>query len=98
MGSRGLKVAVAALMMSARLVAAQQPGGLPPGAHGQKMMRDSVGMMRMMDSLDARLDTLVTRMNKATGDRKVGAMADVINELVAQRRRVHKHMRGMMGP
>jgi hypothetical protein len=35
-------------------------------------------------------------MNRATGNRKVTAMADVINELVAQRKVMHDHMRQMM--
>jgi hypothetical protein len=52
--------------------------------------------MRMVDSLNARLDTLVSRMNRATGNRKVTAMVDVINELVAQRKAMHEHMRQMM--
>jgi hypothetical protein len=52
--------------------------------------------LQMMDSLNARLDTLVSRMNRATGNRKVTAMADVINELVAQRKVMHEHMRQMM--
>ena len=60
-------------------------GRLAPRAH-----------VRMMDSLDARLDTLVSRMNRAKGDRKVTAMADVINELVTQRKATHAHMRQMM--
>jgi hypothetical protein len=52
--------------------------------------------MQMMDSLNARLDTLVSRMNQASGNRKVTAMAEVINELVAQRRIMHARMRQMM--
>jgi hypothetical protein len=52
--------------------------------------------MRMMDSLNTRLDSLVARMNAATGEAKVPAMADVINELVAQRRAMHTRMGGMM--
>jgi hypothetical protein len=62
-------------------------------------MMDAEGMavrMQMMDSLNARLDTLVSRMNRATGSRKVTAMAEVINELVAQRQVMHQHMRRMM--
>ena len=57
------------------------------------MPRDSMTMMRM-DSLDRRLDSLVGVMNQAKGDRKVTAMAAVINELVDQR----KAMRRRMGP
>jgi len=52
----------------------------------------------MMDSADARLDRLVSTMNKATGSRKVQAMAAVINELVAQRKTMRTHARHMMGP
>jgi hypothetical protein len=55
--------------------------------------------MSMMDSADARLDRLVSTMNKTTGGRKVQAMAAVINELVAQRKTMRTHARQMMmGP
>lgn len=53
--------------------------------------------MQMMDSLNARLDSLVARMNRATGDRKVAAMAGVINEMVAQRKAMQARMHKMMG-
>ena len=89
----------AALALSAQVSAAQQPG-LPqpperrPG--GMTGMSEMAEQMRMMDSLNARLDTLVRRMNRATGNKKVTAMADVINELVAQRKAMQEHMRQMM--
>ncbi|MGH7497747.1 MAG: response regulator [Gemmatimonadales bacterium] len=35
-------------------------------------------------------------MNRATGDEKMAAMAGAINELVAQRKTMQQHMRGMM--
>ncbi|HEU5171309.1 MAG TPA: hypothetical protein VFU46_12265 [Gemmatimonadales bacterium] len=89
---------MAALVLSAQVSAAQQPG--PPQPPGRPTgMMGGPGMaqhMQMMDSLNARLDTLVSRMNQATGNRKVTAMADVINELVAQRKAMHEHMRRMM--
>ena len=77
---------------------------LTPAASAQQprdsmRVRDESGMaqMRMMrDSTDARLDSLVRAMNSATGDRKVQAMAGVINELVNERRMMHQHMREMM--
>lgn len=78
-----------ALTLGAHSLAAQQPDG----------MMGSPGMaahMQAMDSLNARLDTLASRMNRASGSRKVAAMADVINELVAQRRTMQSHMREMM--
>ena len=49
----------------------------------------------MMDSLNRRIDSLVDRMNRAGGNQKVAAMAAVINELVAQRKAMHSHMRQM---
>jgi uncharacterized coiled-coil protein SlyX len=94
-----LTAALAALALSASSAATQQP--TPP----QRPDRQPSGMMvpdgmaarmHMMDSLNARLDTLVSRMNRATGNRKVTAMAEVINELVAQRKAMHEHMRRMM--
>ena len=83
--------ALAALALTAQ-VSAQQPG--PPG--GMTGMPGMAEHMRMMDSLNVHLDTLVNRMNRATGNKKVTAMADVINELVAQRRAMQGHMREMM--
>lgn len=54
--------------------------------------------MHMMDSLNTRLDSLVARMNDATGGRKVAAMAEVINEMVAQRKAMQERMlHQMMG-
>jgi succinylglutamate desuccinylase len=60
------------------------------------MMQNMQQHMRMMDSANARLDSLVHRMNRASGNAKVAAMAQVINELVAQRRSMQTHMRQMM--
>jgi hypothetical protein len=54
---------------------------------------------REMDSLDARLDSLVNRMNRSTGNARMEAMAAVLTELVAQRRAMRTHHREMMdGP
>ena len=52
--------------------------------------------MMMMDSLNHRLDSLVDRMNRASGNQKVQAMAAVINELVAQRKAMQDRMHQMM--
>jgi hypothetical protein len=94
-----LTAALAGLALSASAAAAQQttpphrPDRQPGGMMGAEAM---AAQMRVMDSLNARLDTLVSRMNRATGNRKVPAMAEVINELVAQRKAMHEHMRRMM--
>ena len=85
----GVLTAVAALALGAGTLEAQQPGGM--------MGRDSMPMMRM-DSLDRRLDSLVGVMNNSKGDKKVTAMAAVINELVEQRKAVHRRMGQMMAP
>jgi hypothetical protein len=51
---------------------------------------------REMDSLDVRLDSLMARMNRSSGNAKVDAMAAVITELVAQRRTMRAHHREIM--
>jgi hypothetical protein len=60
------------------------------------MMKQGMRHMTAMDSMNARLDTLVGRMNRTKGNAKVTAMAHVINELVAQRKAMQEHMRQMM--
>lgn len=88
--------ALAALVLSAHVLTAQQPGApqQTDRRHGGKS--GMAAQMQLMDSLNARLDTLVSQMNRATGNGKVTAMAAVINELVAQRKAMHGHMRQMM--
>lgn len=83
---------VATLMLAAPVLAAQQPQPGPGRPANTAMAQQR---MRMMDSLNVRLDTLVSRMNQTTGAKKVAAMAEVITELVAQRKQM-QHMRGMM--
>ncbi|HEX3234689.1 MAG TPA: hypothetical protein VHR41_10870 [Gemmatimonadales bacterium] len=93
---------VVALLLSTSVLAAQQPQGQAPDSHGRMGGRDNAQMMTM-DSLNHRLDSLAGRMNRTTGNQKVQAMADVINELVSQRKmmqdRMHRMMErgGMMG-
>jgi hypothetical protein len=100
MSSVRIGLATAALVLSAHVLVAQQPGQTRP--QGQRgMMGDSAMArqhMQAMASRNARLDSLVGRMNTATGNIKIAAMADVINEFVAQRRMMQEHMRQMMGP
>jgi hypothetical protein len=84
MNTGALGAALVALVLGSGGLAAQQP---KPHARQH---------MQMMDSMNARLDSLVDRMNRASGNAKVTVMAQVINELVAQRRAMHQHMRQMM--
>jgi hypothetical protein len=92
-----LGVGLAALVLSAHVLAAQQPAPRQhPDSSGMPGASGMAAQMQMKDSLNSRLDTLVTRMNRATGNRKITAMAEVINELVAQRKVMQAHMRQMM--
>ena len=67
---------------------------LAPGVSAQQPCDEM--RMSMMDSADARLDRLVSTMNRATGSRKLQAMAAVINEMVAHRKTMRAHARKMM--
>jgi len=49
--------------------------------------------MKNMAAADQRLSDLVAKMNRATGEEKVAAMAAVVNELVVQRRQMQEQMR-----
>ena len=93
-----LPALAAALALAAVLSVPSSASAQQPRDSMRRRVPDST-MMRMMamhDSADARLDSLVRAMNAATGNRKVDAMAAVINELVDQRRLMREHMRGMM--
>jgi hypothetical protein len=54
----------------------------------QAMMADQDKMMTEMKAADERLDTLVTKMNAASGTDKAAATAAVGGEMVTQRRTV----------
>jgi hypothetical protein len=96
---RSILIGVASTLLLASSAAAQQPGG----QHGDSMnaMRGkgmtNQMMVSRMDSADARLDRLMSTMNASTGDKKVQAMAAVLNELVAQRKMMRMHARERMG-
>jgi hypothetical protein len=62
---------------------------------GGAVHADHALMMRM-DSLGARLDSLVATMQRAKGQRKVDVMATVLAELVAGHREMQRHMHQQM--
>lgn len=62
--------------------------------HGED--HDCAAMMKQQEQQDAKLQSLVDTMNKATGQAKVDAMAAVITELVAQRNAMRGEMHEMM--
>ena len=59
------------------------------------MMKMHQQMMADMRAADARLDELVKAMNAATGEARLSAIVQAVNELAAQQRGMHAHM-GMM--
>jgi hypothetical protein len=61
----------------------------------QDMMKIHEKMMAEMKTSQARLDDLAKKMNSATGNAKVDAMAEVLNELVRQHRAMGEHMGSM---
>jgi len=90
----GFGAALVATLAVAAPLSAQQPApGAKMGPPAAAMQMD----MKMMDSMNARLDSAVARMNTTTGDARVSAMADVINALVAEHRMMHAHMQMMGG-
>jgi len=89
---RSTLLCLAGSLLVATGVAAQQPGA--QGDTTRAMRREM--MMQQVQAADARLDKLVSEMNRATGSKKVEAMAAVINEMVAQRRQMRAHMMQMM--
>jgi hypothetical protein len=95
---KALGVVLAFLCAGTPALAAQEPRqhAPPDSAAHAAMMMNMQQHMRTMDSANTRLDGLVERMNRASGNAKVAAMAEVINELVAQRRTMQAHMRQMM--
>ena len=93
-------IGLAGSLLLASGASAQEPGRPQGDTMNAMRGRPMTGGMKtsMMDSADARLDRLVSTMNKTTGSRKVPAMAAVINELVAQRKMMRMHaMQMMMG-
>ena len=93
-------VAIVGFGSSERLVAASQQAASAQSGQSQppdmaEMMKRHQQMMADMKAADAKLDELVTTMNAASGEAKVTAIAQVVNELVRQQKAMHEHM-GMM--
>lgn len=87
-------VLAAATVAAGPLAAQQHPA--PQGGHAPGAMAPAMAAhMHAMDSLGARLDTAVARMNRATGDARTPAMQDVLRELVAAHKAMHAHMSEM---
>jgi len=80
----------AASPMPAMAGHAHQMGPGAPKAHEHE------AMMARMDSMEARLTTLVTEMNAASGSKKTNATAAALTQLVANQTEMRQHMHAMM--
>jgi hypothetical protein len=63
----------------------------------QAMMAEREKMMTAMKAADQRLDDLVATMNAAAGMEKMAATANVVTEMVTQRRTMRDGMMKMQG-
>jgi hypothetical protein len=74
--------------------AATQGVHQPGQSAAQQMpgMMDQNKMMEQIKAEDARLQMLAERMKSARGEEKVGAMQDVVSELVTNQITLHQHM------
>ena len=63
----------------------------------QAMMAEREKMMTAMKAADQRLDDLVAKMNTAAGMEKMAATANVVSEMVTQRRTMRDGMMKMQG-
>ena len=68
------------------------PGGQPPQTTMAEMMKTHQRMMADIKAADLKLEELVKDMNAATGDARIAAIAQVVNELVRQQKTMHEHM------
>jgi hypothetical protein len=68
------------------------PTGQSSQANMTEMMKTHQQMMADMKAADVKLDELVKDMNAATGEAKIFAIAQVVNELVRQQKTMHDHM------
>ena len=98
-------------MMRERGPEGKKPEGemAKPGMMGKKPMRESMmaecqammkhheEMMGKLKEMDARLKRMLGEMNGAYGEQKIDLMAATINELVAQRLAIDRHIAEMSG-
>jgi hypothetical protein len=71
------------------------PAGQSPQVAMAEMMKRHQQMMADIKAADLKLEELVKDMNAATGEAKIAAIAQVVNELVRQQKTMHEHMATM---
>ena len=90
------------LPLHAQSTTAPQAQGGTASADGQmkgmqgKMQAMRAKMMADMKAQDARIATLVARMNSATGAARTDAMAELLTAMVQQHKSMRDHMDAMM--
>jgi hypothetical protein len=78
-------------------VHAQEPRTCAMAGDSAAMPRMNHAMMARMDTMDARLDSLAKLMNRATGTRRINAMAEILSTMVAHHLEMRREMhQGMM--
>ncbi len=85
---------IAATLPASALLAQEEHGEM-----GDMMKGDHAAMEQKMEAQmkaqDAELEKLVAQMNSATGEKKVDAVAAVVNKLVEDRKMMHAKMGAM---
>jgi hypothetical protein len=66
------------------------------GMTGRECMMGEGQMVSNLKEQDAELDQLVAEMNKAPADKKLDAVAAVLNKLVQERKAMHEQMQKVM--
>lgn len=88
---------IAATLLASALLAQEEHGKMDRMMKGDpaKMAEMHQKMDAEMKAQDAELDKLVTAMNSATGEKKVDAIAAVVNKLAEHRKAMHGKMAEM---
>ena len=89
---------VAGVISAGAVFAQEGPTGPMQGmmGHGRgEMMEWKKKMAEEMKAQDAELDRLAAEMNAATGEKKVDAIAAVLNKMIEQRKAWHSRMEAM---
>ena len=103
--SCSVRVAMALVVLGAGLAAQQPPSQPPQGTMARPqagmaekckaMMAQRENMMAELKKADERLDSLVAKMNAASGQEKTDAIAAVVSEMVSQRKSMRERMVAM---
>ncbi|HSQ03035.1 MAG TPA: hypothetical protein VLN59_03295 [Burkholderiales bacterium] len=75
--------------------APQSAQTMPMGMPMQDMMKMHEKMMADMKASQTKLDDLAKKMNSTTGEAKVNAMAELLNEFVRDHKMMGDHMASM---